>query len=71
MNNRLLELDGASNFRDLGGYEATDGMRLKKGLVYRSDSLSYLTQNDIKKIQKIGIKSCLLLYLRKFLIIFA
>jgi protein-tyrosine phosphatase len=48
MNNRLLELDGASNFRDLGGYEATDGMRLKKGLVYRSDSLSYLTQNDIK-----------------------
>ena len=57
MNNRLLELDGASNFRDLGGYEATDGMRLKKGLVYRSDSLSYLTQNDIKKIQKIGIKT--------------
>ena len=36
MNNRLLELDGASNFRDLGGYETGDGMRLKKGLIFRS-----------------------------------
>ena len=57
MNNRLLELDGASNFRDLGGYETSDGMRLKKGLVFRSDSLSYLTPDDIKKIQKLGIKT--------------
>ena len=57
MNNRLLELDGASNFRDLGGYETGDGMRLKKGLIFRSDSLSYLSSDDIKKIQDIGIKT--------------
>ena len=53
MNNRLLNLEGTSNFRDLGGYVTGNGMRLRRGLIYRSDSLSYLTQNDIQKIQKI------------------
>ncbi|MGY9041707.1 MAG: tyrosine-protein phosphatase [Alphaproteobacteria bacterium] len=57
MNDRLLNLEGTSNFRDLGGYEAGNGMRLRKGLIYRSDSLSYLTQSDFQKIQKIGIKT--------------
>jgi protein-tyrosine phosphatase len=57
MTSRLLNLEGASNFRDLGGYETQDGMKLKYGLIYRSDSLSYLTDSDIKKIQKIGIKT--------------
>jgi protein-tyrosine phosphatase len=36
MNNRLLKLEGSSNFRDLGGYESSNGMKLKKGLIYRS-----------------------------------
>ena len=57
MNNRLLKLEGSSNFRDLGGYESSNGMKLKKGLIYRSDSLSYLSKGDIKKIQKVGIKT--------------
>ena len=55
MNNRLLKLEGSSNFRDLGGYESSNGMKLKKGLIYRSDSLSYLSKGDIKKIQEVGI----------------
>ena len=39
-------LQGASNFRDLGGYTGTDGRRVRHGLVYRSDHLAGLTPAD-------------------------
>ena len=38
---RHVKLEGASNFRDLGGYDTEDGMKLKPGLIFRSDT--YLT----------------------------
>ncbi len=44
---RNIDLDGATNFRDLGGYEASNGSKIKKGLVFRSDHLSNLTIEDI------------------------
>ena len=57
MPDRYVNLTGASNFRDLGGYETEDGMKLKKGLIYRSDNLSHLSEGDLKKINQIGIKT--------------
>ncbi len=57
MLNRHVNLIGASNFRDLGGYETEDGMKLKRGLIYRSDNLSHLSEEDLQKINEIGIKT--------------
>ncbi len=40
---RHIALPGTSNFRDIGGYEAQEGRRIRYGRVYRSDTLSDLT----------------------------
>jgi protein-tyrosine phosphatase len=43
---RRVPLDGASNFRDVGGYPAVDGRRVRWGALYRSDRLSSLSDGD-------------------------
>ena len=53
---RKLAMDGAQNFRDLGGYETADGRRVKWGLVYRSDSLADLSDEDLAFIQRLGMQ---------------
>ena len=52
---RQLALEGAPNFRDLGGYEARDGRRLKWGKLYRSSKLSRLTEPDINYVRRLGL----------------
>ena len=32
-----IRLEKAYNFRDIGGYETSEGLVVKKGLLYRSD----------------------------------
>jgi len=54
---RLLPLQGATNFRDLGGYRTTDGKTVKWGRLFRSDELAGLTQADISFLQKSGLKT--------------
>lgn len=44
--NRFIDLDGAFNLRDFGGYPTMDGGRVATGLVYRADSPSRLTADD-------------------------
>jgi protein-tyrosine phosphatase len=41
--NRILAVPGAVNLRDFGGYETTDGARVRSGLLYRSGMLATLT----------------------------
>lgn len=53
---RRLVLDGAHNFRDLGGYETRDGKRVKWGLLYRSDALDDLSGDDLETLQRIGLR---------------
>ena len=53
---RVVTLQGGRNFRDLGGYETSDGRRLRWGRVYRSGVLTYLTDSDAAAIQQLGIK---------------
>lgn len=52
---RHVPLDGASNFRDFGGYPAGDGRAVKWGRLYRSDRLSELTAADRDRLAPLGI----------------
>jgi protein-tyrosine phosphatase len=54
---RQIPLSGQPNFRDLGGYASGDGRRVKWGLVYRSGELSQLSEEDVRKLAKLGIKT--------------
>src|ERR1700730_15049061 len=53
---RRLPLQGAANFRDLGGYRASDGRYVRWGLVYRSNHLANLTANDYRYLAGLGIR---------------
>lgn len=53
---RHLPLEGTPNFRDLGGYETTDGKYVRWGLVYRSGVLTYLTPADDAYLAQSGIR---------------
>lgn len=46
-----LNLVGAPNARDIGGYRTTDGRKIKSGMVFRSDALNSLTPQDVKTLQ--------------------
>ena len=48
-------LQGASNFRDVGGYRNADGRRVRRGQVFRSDHLAGLTDEDLLRMQALGI----------------
>lgn len=41
-----IRLEGAANFRDIGGYVTRDGRRVKRGLLFRSNALNTLTEED-------------------------
>ena len=51
-------LDGADNFRDIGGlgagYPTAGGGHVKRGVVYRSNALT-LTDHDLEKLKGLGI----------------
>jgi len=57
ISDRRVPLEGSVNFRDLGGYETSDGRRVKWGQVFRSDHLGRLTNRDISFVQRIGIRT--------------
>ena len=52
---RLLPLEGAHNFRDLGGYATEDGRRVRWGMLYRSDDLADLTRDDLRYVSNLDI----------------
>ncbi len=54
--NRRIPLDGACNFRDIGGLETRHGDTLRPGILFRSDDLSRLTDEDLEKVRRLGLK---------------
>jgi len=54
---RHLNLSGASNFRDLGGYPGKDGRRVRWRQIFRSNHLGHLTQSDIAVLRELGVRS--------------
>ena len=47
---RVIELAGCYNFRDLGGYPTADGRRVCWRQLYRSDALHLLTADDVARV---------------------
>lgn len=54
---RVVSLEGAHNARDIGGFKTAEGGFVKRGLVFRSDELSKLTDVDVEVLGCIGIKT--------------
>lgn len=50
-----VDLVGAKNFRDVGGYATTDGRTVRTGVVYRSAKISNLTDADLQRLAELGI----------------
>ncbi len=49
---RIVALQGASNFRDLGGYVGHGGRVLRWRRLYRSDHLGQLTPDDLQQLRQ-------------------
>jgi protein-tyrosine phosphatase len=54
---RHLNLAGASNFRDLGGYPVRAGRSVRWRRIFRSSHLGHLTEGDIDALRSLGLKS--------------
>jgi protein-tyrosine phosphatase len=54
---RHLNLAGASNFRDLGGYPGKDGRTVRWRRIFRSNHLGHVTKTDIEILRGLGLKS--------------
>ncbi len=53
---RRLPLRRPDNFRDLGGYETTDGRWVRWNRIYRSNDLSALTRFDLEYLGHLGVR---------------
>src|ERR1700739_2422358 len=54
---RHIKLEGASNFRDLGGYPANDGRSVRWQQIFRSNHLGHLTESDVEVVRGLGVRS--------------
>ncbi|MBC9876138.1 tyrosine-protein phosphatase [Bradyrhizobium sp. INPA01-394B] len=54
---RHLALQGASNFRDLGGYATADGRTTRWRHIFRSNHLGQLSAEDIAIVRTLGVRS--------------
>jgi protein-tyrosine phosphatase len=54
---RHLNLAGASNFRDLGGYRTRDGRSVRWRQIFRSNHLGDVTAADIEVLRDLGLRS--------------
>lgn len=52
---RRVPLEGAVNFRDLGGYPVGDGRRTRWRRLFRSDSLAALTDEDLEHVAALDL----------------
>ncbi len=52
---RALPLQGATNFRDLGGYAGHGGRQVKWRRIFRSDHLAALTPQDQQLLAALGV----------------
>ena len=54
---RRLPLDGASNFRDLGGYKTEDGRQVRWRKVFRSGAMDRLSDADLAALTAMGLRT--------------
>lgn len=53
----VIQLQGAMNCRDVGGYRTETGQVIRTGALYRSDRLSDLTEDDLADLASYGIRT--------------
>lgn len=53
---QTIKLEGAPNFRDLGGYRTMDGRTVRYGRVYRSQAFLEVTKRDLQTVGSLGIR---------------
>lgn len=53
---RILDLDGAINLRELGGYRTTTGKKIKYRKLLRSGDISNITTDTLKYLKAYGLK---------------
>jgi protein-tyrosine phosphatase len=53
---RRISIQGVFNFRDLGGYPAASGEQVKWGRLYRSDTLTRLTDEGRAQLSDLGVR---------------
>jgi hypothetical protein len=54
---RFVPLDGAFNFRDLGGLPTGDGGTTRAGVMFRSDALHHLVPTDVDLLTELGMRT--------------
>lgn len=54
---RLLQLEGAFNVRDIGGYETAGGSAVQRGRLFRADGLHKLTESDQTSLLGRGVRT--------------
>jgi protein-tyrosine phosphatase len=54
---KALQIPTVPNLRDLGGYKTKDGMIVRHGLVYRSDTFNPMNATDIKRLERLELKN--------------
>jgi protein tyrosine/serine phosphatase len=54
---RRLELEGAWNFRDLGGYPGHEGRQVRWRRLFRADGLDRLTTADLVHIEQLRLRT--------------
>ena len=52
-----ISLSKVENFRDFGGYPATSGHKVKKGIIFRSGNLDSASKEDLNAIRLLNIQS--------------
>jgi protein-tyrosine phosphatase len=54
---RRVELDGAVNVRDIGGYRSSCGLEVLRGRLFRGDALSQLSDPDVERLDRLGLRT--------------
>jgi len=52
-----LGIPTVPNLRDVGGYTNRDGATVARGLAYRSDNFNPMSAEDLKKLERLGLKN--------------
>lgn len=55
--NRVFPMDSVQNLRDLGGYITSSNQQTRWGQIYRSGSLSRLSERDTETLSELNIKT--------------